>query len=81
MSKACFVILALAGLTALAQTPPASKAPKARGPVFIDFGALAQPAPASNAAPAAIRGQPEPGPVPINDSRRAPMRRHPPLPA
>ena len=54
MSKACFVILVLAGLAALAQTPPASKAPKARGPVFIDFGALAQTAPASNAPPATI---------------------------
>ena len=42
--KAWFVILALAGLTALAQTPPAGKAPKAGGPVFIDFGALPQTA-------------------------------------
>ena len=54
MRKAWFVILALAGLAALAQTPPAGKAPKERGPVFIDFGALAQPAPASNAAPAPV---------------------------
>ena len=54
MSKACFVILVLAGLAALAQTPPEGKAPKARGPVFVDFGALAQTAPASNAPPATI---------------------------
>jgi polysaccharide biosynthesis/export protein len=54
MRKACSVILALAGLAALAQTPPAGKVPKEHGPVFIDFGALAQPAPASDAAPAAI---------------------------
>jgi polysaccharide export outer membrane protein len=54
MRKAGFVILALAGLAALAQTPPAGKPPKEREPVFIDFGSLAQPAPASNPAPAAI---------------------------
>ena len=40
--QACFVVLALAGLTALAQTPPAKKAPKAGEPVFADFGRLAQ---------------------------------------
>jgi protein involved in polysaccharide export with SLBB domain len=54
MRKAGFVILGLAGLAALAQTPPAGKAPPERGPVFIDFGAIAQPAPASNAAPAVV---------------------------
>jgi len=54
MRKAGFVILGLAGLAALAQTPPAGKAPPERGPVFIDFGAMAQPAPASNAAPAVV---------------------------
>jgi protein involved in polysaccharide export with SLBB domain len=54
MIKAWFVILALAGLAALAQTPPASKAPKAGGPVFMDFGALPQTAPASNAPSASI---------------------------
>ena len=42
--KACFVLLALVGLAAVAQTPPAGTAPKARGPVFIDFGAVTQPA-------------------------------------
>jgi len=44
--QACFVVLALAGLAALAQTPPAGKPPKAGEPVFMDLGALAQPAPA-----------------------------------
>src|ERR1035437_680184 len=57
MRKACFVILALAGLAAVAQTPPASKAPKAGEPVFADFGALTQTAPASNAVPTASGGQ------------------------
>ena len=50
MGQACFVLLALGGLVALAQTPPASKAPKAGEPVFADFGALTQTAPASNAS-------------------------------
>ena len=44
ITKACFVILALAGMGALAQTPPASKTPKAGGPVFIDFGTPTQTA-------------------------------------
>ena len=57
MRKACFVILALASLGALGQTPPASKAPKARGPVFIDFGGLTQAPPAINAPPTAIGEQ------------------------
>src|ERR1039458_2642427 len=50
MGQACFVLLALGGLVALAQTPPASKAPKAGEPVFADFGALTQAAPANNTA-------------------------------
>jgi protein involved in polysaccharide export with SLBB domain len=44
MMKAWFVILALTGLAALAQTTPAIKAPKAGEPVFMDFGALGQTA-------------------------------------
>jgi len=56
MRQACFVLLVLASLGALAQTPPASKAPKAGGPVFVDFGAAAVIAPASNAAPAEVHG-------------------------
>ena len=59
MRKACYVILVLAGLAAPAQTPPASKAVKEGDAVFIDFGALAQPAPApvtvsTNAAPTPV---------------------------
>src|ERR1039458_396612 len=42
LRKACFVLLALVGLAALAQTPPAGKALKSGAPVFIDFGALPQ---------------------------------------
>src|ERR1035438_4978112 len=42
LRKACFVLLALAGLAASAQTPPAGKAPKSGAPAFIDFGALPQ---------------------------------------
>ena len=57
MMKAWFVILALAGLAALAQTPPASKAPKAGGPVFIDFGAPTQAPPATHAPSTASGGQ------------------------
>ena len=38
----------------MAQTPRASKAPKAGEPVFVDFGAAAMIAPTSNAAPTAI---------------------------
>jgi protein involved in polysaccharide export with SLBB domain len=53
----CFVFLALAGLAALAQTPPARKAPKPGEPVFADFGALTQTAPASNAAPKVASNQ------------------------
>jgi polysaccharide export outer membrane protein len=52
--QACFVFLVLSGLAALAQTPRASKAPKAGEPVFVDFGAAAMIAPTSNAAPTAI---------------------------
>jgi polysaccharide export outer membrane protein len=40
MSKACFVVFALAGLTIWAQTPATGKAPKAGEPVFADFGTL-----------------------------------------
>jgi protein involved in polysaccharide export with SLBB domain len=47
--KACVVILALAGLGVLAQTPPASKPAKARDPVFVDFGGSTQAPPATNA--------------------------------
>jgi polysaccharide export outer membrane protein len=36
--------LALVGLTAVAQTPPASKTPKAGEPVFMDFGPMTQTA-------------------------------------
>ena len=52
--QACFVFLVLSGLAALAQTPRASKAPKAGEPVFVDFGAAAMIATTSNAAPTAI---------------------------
>jgi polysaccharide export outer membrane protein len=55
--QACLVVLALLGLTVLAQTKPASKAPKAGEPVFVDFGAAAVIAPQSNAAPTAIGDQ------------------------
>jgi polysaccharide export outer membrane protein len=48
MRQACFVLLAVAGLAAVAQTPPASKAPKGHDPVFIDFGTLTQAPPATN---------------------------------
>jgi polysaccharide export outer membrane protein len=54
MRQACFALLALAGLAGLAQTPPASQAPKARGPVFIDFGPLTPTPPATNAPAATI---------------------------
>jgi polysaccharide export outer membrane protein len=54
MRQACLVVLALSGLTVLAQTPPASKTAKAEEPVFVDFGAAAMIAPTSNAAPTAI---------------------------
>jgi protein involved in polysaccharide export with SLBB domain len=49
MRKAWFVLLVLVGLTALAQTQPAGTALKARAPMFIDFGVLSQPSPATNA--------------------------------
>jgi len=48
MRQACFVLLALAGLAALGQTP------KERGPVFIDFGALTQAPPATNTRSATL---------------------------
>jgi polysaccharide biosynthesis/export protein len=51
------LIVALASLGALGQAPPASKAPKASGPVFIDFGGLTPAPPATNAVPTAIREQ------------------------
>jgi protein involved in polysaccharide export with SLBB domain len=54
MRQACFVLLALAGLAAAAQTPPASKASKAGQPVFMDFGTLTETAPTSNAVPATV---------------------------
>lgn len=57
MRQACLVFLALSGLVALAQTPPASKASKADEPGFADFGAAAIIAPVSNAAPTAIGDQ------------------------
>lgn len=57
MRQACLVFLALSGLVALAQTPPASKAFKADEPGFADFGAAAMIAPVSNAAPTAIGDQ------------------------
>jgi polysaccharide export outer membrane protein len=50
--------LALAGLGAAAQTPPAGKTPKAGEAVFADLGALTQTGTVSN-APAAVRGQGE----------------------
>jgi protein involved in polysaccharide export with SLBB domain len=42
MRKMCLVILALAGLAALAQTPPAGKPPKGGAPVFMDPARLTQ---------------------------------------
>jgi polysaccharide export outer membrane protein len=44
--------MALAAFAALAQAPPASKAAKAHGPVFLDFGPLTPAPPATNAAAA-----------------------------
>lgn len=38
MKQACVIILAVAGLTGLAQTPPEGKAPKADEPVFMEVG-------------------------------------------
>ena len=40
--QAGFVVLALAGLVAMAQTPPASKPPKAGEPVFANFVVVTQ---------------------------------------
>jgi polysaccharide export outer membrane protein len=42
MQKMCFVIFALAGLAALAQTPTANKALKPGEPLFADVGTLTQ---------------------------------------
>jgi polysaccharide biosynthesis/export protein len=42
LRPAFFVVLCLAGLTALAQTAPSKKAPKGSEPVFADFGTLTQ---------------------------------------
>jgi protein involved in polysaccharide export with SLBB domain len=50
-------MLALAGLTVLAQTPPAKKEAKPGEPVFADFGALTQTAPANNVQKPEDRGQ------------------------
>ena len=49
--QACFILLALGVLVALAQTSSASKAGE---PVFADFGPLTQPTPASNALAKAV---------------------------
>jgi protein involved in polysaccharide export with SLBB domain len=57
MRQACFAVLGLLGLVALAQTPPATKAPKAAEPVYADFGAAAVIAPASNTVPTRGGGQ------------------------
>jgi polysaccharide biosynthesis/export protein len=40
MRQACFVFLALVGMAAVAQTPPASKPPRAGERVSADFGAV-----------------------------------------
>ena len=40
MKRACVIILAVAGLTGLAQTPPEGKAPKADKPVFMEVGGM-----------------------------------------
>lgn len=45
------MFLALWGLVACAQTSPAAKAPKSRGPVFMDVESLGQPQPAPVSAP------------------------------
>jgi polysaccharide export outer membrane protein len=57
MRQACFVLLALLGIVALAQTPPASAAPKAGDPVFADFRPGTKTGSASNASPATVGGQ------------------------
>ena len=51
MRQACFICFVMCGLVALAQSQPASKPPKAGGPVFADFGPAATGAPVSNAVP------------------------------
>ena len=57
LRKVCFVLLALTGLAATAQTPPAGKPPKARDPAFIDFGALSKAPTVTNAASTAAKDQ------------------------
>jgi len=53
MRKAFFGAVALVGLAALAQIPPAGAAPKAGEPVFINFDVPKPAAPATNPPPAA----------------------------
>jgi polysaccharide export outer membrane protein len=55
MRQACFVLSALLGMVALAQTPPASAAPNAGDPVFADFRPGTPTVSASNASLATIR--------------------------
>jgi protein involved in polysaccharide export with SLBB domain len=53
ITRAGFVILTVAGLTAWAQAPATSTVPKARGPVFLDPGTLIQ-APSVRSSSSAI---------------------------
>jgi protein involved in polysaccharide export with SLBB domain len=55
--QACLVLLTLLGVVALAQTPPASAAPKAGEPVFAEIRPGTQTASASNASPEIVGGQ------------------------
>jgi protein involved in polysaccharide export with SLBB domain len=62
MRQTWLVMMALAGATALAQTPPPAKTPKPGGPVFADFLTVAPPTPASNApAASVIKQKPDSG--------------------
>jgi protein involved in polysaccharide export with SLBB domain len=52
--QASFGLLALMGMVALAQTPPASAAPKAGDPMFAELRSDTQTVSASNASPAIV---------------------------
>ncbi len=54
MRRACLILLAVGGLTALAQTPTTGKAPK---PAFTDFGSPTQTIPANSPTPTAGKDQ------------------------
>lgn len=45
IARTCLVLWVLGGWAAWAQTPPATSAPRGRGPVFLDLDAPAQPQP------------------------------------